>query len=267
MVPARITRYMDFGKFVAMLGDSGLFFASYDCLGDPHEGKLGPSDRQAVTDEARRKYPKKHPNEAFLLWERDQWRSRLLRVGISCWYSGDVESVAMWHGYGLGVAIESTRQRILESLGQFGVEAHAVDYSSYEDRPVTGPDAIKVLRYKRPPFSHESEIRFFIHLDDDQYEALKILRQFERPKKFIFAGPDTIIRSSGIILHADLKPLVQSVIIAPDAPAWLQDAVLSVWTKYGYDHTLVHWSALEQDPYQGLVSEMNPPRSLSETSS
>ena len=53
----RITRYSDFGKFAAMLYESGLYFAFPNRLGDAQEGLFGFADRDAVLPDAMRMFP------------------------------------------------------------------------------------------------------------------------------------------------------------------------------------------------------------------
>ena len=51
-----IIRYMDVSKYLAMLIDSGLFFASPDRLGDDHEGVLGQAHYDLAIDHCVEKY-------------------------------------------------------------------------------------------------------------------------------------------------------------------------------------------------------------------
>ena len=261
MPETRITRYMSFAKYIAMLSDDGFFFASPDCLGDSHEGRLGPKDREAITPKARELYPRKHPNEAFLKWEGNEWQDQLLGVVVSCWYRGDTESNAMWQIYGQAIAIESTVERISAALDPYRCECRDVEYVWYEDRPVTGPEPVDVLSYKRPPFQDEHEVRFFYHLNDNYREGLKSLRQFgPRAGHFVWVGAEVVVRSSGVVLPVRLNETVDRVVIGPEAPDWLHHAAFTATIKFGLPHELIGKSTLDVHPYDGLVSHTNPPK-------
>ena len=96
----KITRYVDLGRFLAMLGERDespkgrLFFASPDRLSDPQEGILGSADRKLALNEAKNLYGGVD-RRAFACWLSREWQNSLLMVGISCWYLGDTESHAM----------------------------------------------------------------------------------------------------------------------------------------------------------------------------
>src|SRR6266852_4734933 len=118
----KITRYVDLGRLLAMLGKRDgspkgrLFFACPDRLGDPQEGTLGDADRQLAETAAKARYGGVR-SRALACWLSREWQDKLLTIGISCWYLGDTESHAMWQIFGAGgVAIESTVDKVKKAL-------------------------------------------------------------------------------------------------------------------------------------------------------
>jgi hypothetical protein len=81
-------RYMDLGKFLAMLRGERLYFNRLREFPDPWEGKLVAA--LAV-------YP--HLDREVLK-QLYAWCGR--KVGVSCWHEGCGESVAMWRLYTAG---------------------------------------------------------------------------------------------------------------------------------------------------------------------
>src|SRR5438132_4233248 len=179
----KITRYVDLGRFLAMFGERDespkgrLFFASADRLSDPQEGILGSADRKLALNEAKNLYGGVD-RRAFACWLSREWQNSLLMVGISCWYLGDTESHAMWQIFGTGgVAIESTVEKVKNCLAPAAkIQTRLVEYVDRATRPATGLDPVRVLSFKRPPYQHEKELRFFVSFSDEERELIKNLR-------------------------------------------------------------------------------------------
>src|SRR6266699_3002973 len=84
MPDQQITRYLDLGRLLAMLGDwpgsptGRTFFAFPDRLGDPQEGVLGEADHQTAVGVARTRY-NGTPARAFGCWLSREWQDKLTR--------------------------------------------------------------------------------------------------------------------------------------------------------------------------------------------
>jgi hypothetical protein len=251
-----ISRYMDLGRFVSMLDTRGLFFASPDALGDADEGKLGAVDQRSAFEIAKKAYPDDSETKAFWRWQADVWQPKLRGLAVSSWYSGSVESHAMWQLYGHGVAIESTIGLVRAAIRHYKPEVRTVCYEDFESRPSTGLDPIEVLSFKRRGYEHEREVRFFVSLSTENQTALESLRSIRRDHdRFIWVSgraDEFSIRSTGVIAHADLQSLVQTIVISPKARIWERDAVAAIATKYGFGHDRIRGSDLANDPYGDL---------------
>jgi hypothetical protein len=264
----KITRYVDLGRFLAMLGkwhgspQGRLFFACPDRLGDPQEGTLGDADRQLAEIAAKARYGGAR-SRAFACWLSREWQDKLLTVGVSCWYLGDTESHAMWQIFGAGgVAIESTVDKVKEALDPAAVvEAKLVEYVDYPKRASTDLDPAKVLSFKRPPYQHEKELRFFVSLSETEPQLIKNLRGLGRPgEMYVHQRPQGELGANGITVPFDVVRAVDRVVLAPSAPTWLKTAILYLCVANNIDIQKVEQSRLDDDPYAGLVSGLNQHR-------
>ena len=167
----------------------------------------------------------------------------------------------MWQVYGRGVAIETTVGKVLDALAKWGVEARTVMYEDYDQRPVTGPDPIEVLSYKRRGFEHEREIRFFMRLSVEQHQGMESLRTIRRDAdRFVWASESggVSVRNTGVIVPADLHTLIQRIVVSPDARIWEREAVMAVATGHDFPVDSIFGSQFEWDPYASLDSQLNP---------
>ncbi len=262
MPDQKITRYVDLGRFLAMLGDwpgspeGRMFFAFPDRLGDPQEGVLGDADQQNAVSVARTRY-NGTPARAFACWLTREWQDKLLTVGVSCWYVGDTESHAMWQIFGAGgVAIESTVEKIKNALSPAAaVQAKIVQYVDYPHRPATGLDPVHVLSFKRSPYQHEKELRFFVTVPDEDVNRVKNLRGLGRSGEvLIHEGPQGQLGPNGITIPLVAVQAIDRVVLAPSAPTWLKNAIFHLCIANGIDMKSVDQSKLDDDPYPELAA-------------
>jgi hypothetical protein len=262
MPDQKITRYVDLGRLLAMLGDwpgspkGRMFFAFPDRLGDPQEGVLGDADHQTAVGVARTRY-NGTPARAFGCWLSREWQDKLLTVGLSCWYIGDTESHAMWQIFGVGsVAIESTVEKIKHALSPAGtVQAKIVQYVDYPTRPGTGLDPVQVLSFKRSPYQHEKELRFVVTIPDEDVNRIKNLRGLGRSGEvLIHEGPHGHLGPNGITVPLDVVRAIDRVVLAPSAPTWLKNAIFHLCITNGIEKERVDQSKLDDDPYPELSS-------------
>jgi len=263
----KITRYMDLGRFLAMLGArSGsprgrLFFALPDRLGDAQEGTLGAADQQLAVPAAKSLY-RGTPARAVACWLRREWLDTLLTVGISCWYLGDTESHAMWQVFGEGgVALESTVDKVKGALDPVIVEVKPVEYVDYADRPQTDLDPLRVLSFKRSPYEHERELRLFILLSGAERDLIKNLRGLgRRGEVLVHKRPQGEMGANGISVPFDVVHAIDRLVLAPNAPVWLKGAILHLCATSGIDTNKVKQSALDDDPYLRFLPSLNENR-------
>ena len=222
----KITRYVDLGRFLAMLGERDespkgrLFFASPDRLSDPQEGILGSADRKLALNEAKNLYGGVD-RRAFACWLPREWQNSLLMVGISCWYLGDTESHAMWQIFGTGgVAIESTVEKVKNCLAPAAkIQTRLVEYVDRATRPATGLDPVRVLSFKRPPYQHENELRFFVSFSDEERELIKNLRGLGQDGEvFVHDRTQGQLGPNGMSVPFDVMGAIDRVVLGPTTP-------------------------------------------------
>ncbi len=208
---ARVWRYMDIGKFVAILSTRSLHFCRLDLLRDPYEGLPNQLTRDAWKNvEAR-------PGEMDRLYSLNRrW------TYANNWHLNEFESAAMWELYLKtfeGVAIETTVGRLKRSFDaepDHKVFISRVIYIDYETAPVPWDNGFFPAIHKRKSFEHEQELRALI------WWALVKNVDLNAPP------PD------GIDARVDIPRLVRSVFISPSAGSWYVDVVRSLLDKFGY---------------------------------
>lgn len=264
-------RYMDVAKYVAMLS-RGLHFCRPSALGDPWEGAWAESNLARFrTDYWGR------PGEGRRAWgERLTAKLHSLeRFGISCWHRSDCESAALWALYmpqGLGVAIRSTDDRIIQSLLLAGrdIRCLEVTYIDYVTERLPDDPSVLLAR-KRLAFEHEKEVRFLVELRQDEQHAIddwQLLLQ-DRRKRHISLSPvrgglvqpaptparvvtDDTLRDratpAGVYLVTDMPTLIEEVCLAPSASVPVRHAVLAATERFGLDRHVISESETDLVP-------------------
>ena len=223
----RIWRFMDFTKFVSLLEESALFFATLSTFTDPLEGYLSKPTVEKISlvpeglsDEDRRRW------ELAVRSHVHFYRCGREYVLVSCWHLNEYESAAMWGLHvkrGEGVAVRSTigrMKRAFEAESEV-VYIGKVNYVDYAEEEVPTGNILYLPQHKRKSFEHEHELRAMI----------------------CAVGEAT----SGKLVMVDLNELVERVFVAPNSPVWVHQLVKKVLLRYRLDAEVVH-SALEEKP-------------------
>ncbi|MBW6423190.1 hypothetical protein KX729_17165 [Rhizobium sp. XQZ8] len=246
-VPDRqfVWRYMDFGKFVTMLKQRGLFVPAADTFEDRFEGAIGLANRQVAWDQfyldffrqAVTTLPPGVPPQVKSEDEIEVECKRLLndfksdsrnirKTLVSCWHANDGESEALWRLYcppsTLGIAIKTTAEH-LWSIGAARPDVlvgrvHYVDFAK-----AFASNDIERIFCKRASLRHENEVRLVLSND----------RKHPTP---------------GALIPYDLNLLIQQVVVSPFAPSWFSETVSDVIGKYGMGFN-VRSSELADEPF------------------
>jgi hypothetical protein len=118
---AKIWRYLDFPKFVALLESKSLFFCRADLFLDKHEGSFTKSSVEFRERIWRENMPS-IPDAAFKqITEMHSFQKQEERNNfyINCWHMNNHESAAMWELYGTrgqSIAIQSTYRTLRELM-------------------------------------------------------------------------------------------------------------------------------------------------------
>jgi hypothetical protein len=204
---ARLWRFMDFTKYVAMLHCRALFFSRADELPDPFEG-LSMRPRGGQSEQGR------GPGEQPLK----------RRVLLSCWHQNEHESAAMWRIYlsgNEGVAIKTSAARLQRALSGVGEPLYLGCVRYVDDRSRLPPQGSELEAFfcKRKSFDYEREARVLLRSDASE--------------------------ESGRYLAADLETLIEEVVVSPMAEPWFAELVASVSKRYGFDLPITRSILLE----------------------
>ena len=149
------------------------------------------------------------------------------RTFVSSWHTQDHESAAMWKLYvksGDGIAIESSYKRLVDCMAtysEFEVNVGMINYIDYGREAIPRQNLLSPFMYKRKNFEYEKELR-----------ALIWTPQYGKNT----GGDDpanNFISYTGLPVPVDLAILINRVLVAPTAPAWMLDLIKSVTTRYG----------------------------------
>lgn len=157
---ARIWRYMDFTKYVAMLASGSLFFCRADKLGDSFEGTLTRGTVEAWRAEVAQHNLSSRTEHAF----HELFRGYRRWTFVNCWHVGQHESAAMWKLYSKSeeaVAIQSTYSRLRKVLPD-NVYIGIVRYLDYDCDQIPCDNTMWPIVFKRRSFEHERELRAVI---------------------------------------------------------------------------------------------------------
>jgi hypothetical protein len=229
----RLWRYLDLAKFLALLEDRALHFARSDLLGDPWEGAFSQANVQLRPHVYGEHYASIYP--AII-----QFRQQLRKcVHISCWHMSDVESAAMWSTYAdRGLAITSSYRRLVDALDpEVELFVGTVKYVDYKSEWIPEDNSFAPFVHKRRSFEHEHELRALL-----QHFPSKTMEDGTTCLDFGYEGPP--VRA----ISVDLERLIETVHIAPSAPAWCADLIKAILDRYSLASIPAIHSDLHSDP-------------------
>ncbi len=190
-------------------------FVEYDTH-MPDGKKATPPDREAVFQ---------------ILSDRQLLRGHVkgdrARTFVSSWHTQDHESAAMWKMYaksGDGIAIESSYNRLVDCIANysdFEIHIGMIKYIDYRREAIPRQNLLSPFMHKRKSFEYERELRALIWTP-------------QNGKNTDGSDPlNNFISYMGLPVPVDLAILINRVLVAPTAPAWMLDLIKSVTTRYG----------------------------------
>lgn len=202
---SHVWRYINFEKFLSLLTEEALFFASGRILArdDKYEGQATCSEiaEADLTPSAREKL-----DEQFAITQS--------RFFFNCWHMNDEESDAMWKIYvsGIGgVAILSSISRLKQCFGKSPQEIHLGCIRYIKDETGHHDHLLRRFMRKKPAFKHEQEVRL-IFVDNDK----------------------THIDDAGLLIPVDTATLIDKIVVSPRAESWFVTLVQKVTERLGY---------------------------------
>lgn len=216
-----VWRYMDLTKFLLMLEQKSLYFASIRELTDPWEASLSVRFRASIGHG----FGSRKSRVVVKLFNELRYV-----FGVNCWHLGEHESVAMWNLYttnSAGVAIRSTVGRLKDAfkgsservvLGQVTYEDHSASVSDILSTPKL--NALTPMLQKRPCFQHERELRILTELHSaDERSVFGREYVVESPRK-------------GKLVQVDLAALVTDITTGPAFFDWSRPLLETALTRH-----------------------------------
>ena len=258
-------RYMDVGRFLALLFNKALYFSRKHDFDDPWEGVV-PSlgVQRAVREPARSEENIRFVEESI----HETCEAVAERAVISCWHANDRESVAMWRLYtsgAEGVAVQTTIGRLKEAFEQEPCSVtiacvRYIDHLTGDVGRAWALDPLSPLFCKGRGFEHEREVRCVIaHPEDEREQALVLselnpeLRQRFPVLKQLATVVDGDLGDRGLVLQVNLGALIERIVVSPRYPVWAVPALQAVVDKAGL--------AVRVDTSSLLLQPLGPPGS------
>jgi len=192
----QLWKYFRPERFISMLDENQIHFASANQFDDPFEGAVAVQSLQQEVD----------PRYAEMeLTERAFFELKRL-TKISCWHRADYESDAMWKLYAgehKGIAICTTPDRMRAAFKPFrlkpeyGIEdlwGGAIKYVDLTKVRMKGAAMLNRFFFKHRAFEWEREFRLAI--------SLRMAEEFGVP-----------VPSEGIFVNVDLPTLIDTIVI------------------------------------------------------
>jgi len=213
----KIWRYTSLAKFVRLIQQQSLYFASASQLEDKFEGSLTtPSVERFIN-----MLTNDHPTLPLQLAYQALSLS-MRQIAVNCWHLSGNESYVMWSRYATkedgGIAIQSTVERLSMSFpaSQSHVWIGKIKYIDYkQDEIETFRDVKQWFLHKRKPFSSERELRAMIINLPAEGTSINV------PP---FPGKE---------IPCDLSALFQTIYIAPTGPPFMFELVCDLCKRFG----------------------------------
>lgn len=246
----KIWRYMDVTRLVALMETRSLHFARADTLEDPFEGSMALRNQLAYEQMITRELAdQENLPSSTVRYTRDQLQeistqgTRQARrwVFISCWHSGEAESLAMWKQYGSSdgsVVIQSTYQKLLDALPSKicidndksknpTIYLGMVQYKNYfnlQEGFTLNSNILSPFIHKRMAFEYEKEVRAFLWFPEADSRSI-----------------------SSVVANVDFEQLIETIRIRPGAPHWERQTIEKLIGKYGLGMKVIS-SEIDTEP-------------------
>ena len=236
-----IWRYMDFTKFLNILENKALFFTRADKFEDPLEGTYSRYNSSVRGNVYKDQYnfdcSLTERISAALSQANQQCRPYTC---VNCWHINSFESEAMWKLYlksNEGIAIQSSYQRLIRAVADYPEDVYigCVKYIDFNRDWMPEGNSLAPFVHKHKAFTHEKELRAIVTLPHDPPGPPQA--------QFSIAPPEY-----GIDVMVNLDELIDSIILAPTCPGWVEKLVRSVIDRYGLSNKPVRRSDLDAPP-------------------
>lgn len=218
----KIWRYMDLTKFRSILEENCLYFSRYDNFSDKYEGSVSEPYNAMIRNFAHhsiRGYSFSHAPDSLeykasyncaissIIQKDKEYRANMF---VSCWYTGEYESEAMWSLYGKtnkSISIKTTYKKLETQLPENTIMG-MVRYLDYSSEYTSGNPILRLFE-KRRFFDHEREARAIINFVQSEKKD----------------NSNIIFLSKGIKCSIDVQELIEDVYVSPRASEDFTEAV------------------------------------------
>jgi Protein of unknown function (DUF2971) len=244
-IDQNLLRYIELDKLVFLFLNEALPLVRMTLLGDPFEGSLPPILAALLREQGRRLmtdkktgaplYPIEYLENPKQYLEKARAREIKERGNhfLSCWHADDHESEAMWRlyaNYNKGMAIQSDIRTLAQALpSEYNnkgfstpIAISSVEYIDFRDPPerLLRSNNRRLELLKRIAFEHEKEVRIHTRLSCGYgVSPEKVQPEVERDY---------------ILLSTPIDKIIKKIIIAPGAPSYLYELVLSLVEHFKY---------------------------------
>lgn len=213
---AKVWRYMDFTKYVAMLESQALYLCRADQFDDPFEGAIsqGAIDHWNAQTAALTLSEEQRQQPFKLFKNMRHW------TYLNCWHMSEHESAAMWRLYSKSdeaIAVQSTFSKLSAALPD-NVYLGVVLYVDYDKTPIPMGNTFWPYVHKRLSFEHEREVRAVMASAPGEGDLFDHSR---------------VPQSIGELVPVSLSDMLESIYVAPYCGAWYSDLVLKVTERFG----------------------------------
>lgn len=209
-------RYMDLTKLLSLLEYEILFLSRADQFEDPYEGTWSKAGINLIRETAPN--GSNIPNMADQMVQLTEVQRK--QVFISCWFSSEHESAAMWKLYlqsPEGIAIRTDYEALTRTLeaSPLKIRTSLIKYIDYDTTPMPFGNTFFPFLHKRLSFSHENELRAIVWSKEDINNAL--------------------ISDDALNITITIQPeeLIKAIHVAPTAPKWFGELVEKLLKRYG----------------------------------
>lgn len=205
---------MSFSKFSDLIRSSSLYFSPIEKMSDEHEGRLWDEDRNNLV-ELNKKRLGQNDDQALgnTIKLKGYIENNRNKIFINCWTAKNDLSFPLWKLYAsdrLGIAIRSDISSLQQSFNKEVREVNIADVS-YDSPSYNGSTSHFYLK-KRGFYSEENETRCVVQLVDDDISFTNNPR-----------------------IKVDLKQLIKSIYISPNADVDFKFLMESLLKKYELD--------------------------------
>jgi hypothetical protein len=226
----KVSKYMDFTKFISLLYSKSLFFCRLDKLEDKFEG-LSPRKNKIYNERWYREIYEynflksndvnKSVEEDLIARNNIEEKFKTINC-VNCWNKYNSESYALWKIYSdidKGIMITSSVNNLIKSL-KFtpeNIQLSEVKYINHNTDFIGTGNLNYPIIHKNAAYHYENELRL-IHMV--KVEDGLIYDWDSEPIK------------SGKLLNVDLNILIDEITLSPFSPPWFHEIIDDLTTKY-----------------------------------